>query len=452
MKKEVVILSLLLVLVPTVFADHLTNADLETLEVQNEDPAHLELHHLLYQSNLAYVQDLSEIDQSLVVDAINQKYGIIVSPLASPSRIEAEDTTLFRVDFTIRDSNSAFVFNNPAALDEFEELLQIEGNAGDKFTVEFEPTRLIVTLEGAKAFIGSDEGFVMSAERFDSVAPGQFTLTLLDGTQTVNGENIVYEDEEGITQGDVSLQRGAPTEPVQELPEATEEPQEPTEEPPIVEDPPAPEPTPEPVPIVQPVEREDKEITPEEFVIETLQLELEFKEIPQTLIDERTERLQNTLEHVEIQREIIRTEDRTRVVLTIKPDEGFFKRTLAENYTLYERIPKCFGTLSEIVFEEEPTEIIDPDPAYKNTFGDVKTEQKFEYYVNSKVKDECDKFFQVIGISENVRKLGLTDTIAAKGLVSALWEFKWELLLFSALFLGLIIISRIVSIAKKAAE
>jgi hypothetical protein len=138
-------------------------------------------------------------------------------------------------------------------------------------------------------------------------------------------------------------------------------------------------------------------LTAEELLDETISLEYRLEEINEELLNQKLDELGKTSEDLEIKREIIREDGKTRVVLTIIPHKKF------KSLDIYERIPKCFAAYIDLVVFEKPPEVLADDPLIKWHFEELDIPAEMIYSTTSLMPDECEDLFQAIGLGEIVK-------------------------------------------------
>jgi len=162
------------------------------------------------------------------------------------------------------------------------------------------------------------------------------------------------------------------------------------------------------------------------FVEELAKREYSIVDVPIPTLNERITRLGNAADNIIIEREFIEAGGQTTVIVTLRPTKSFFNHIEATNVEFYEKIPKCFGLLLDVIFEQEP-EIIEEDIVYKRSIAELRREIAYKYRSARIVDQNCKDLFYAVGLAESAERLSAGRVISEEGLTSFMTEFWTEL-------------------------
>jgi len=156
-------------------------------------------------------------------------------------------------------------------------------------------------------------------------------------------------------------------------------------------------------------------------------LRLEYGNVSQSFVNKKVEDLRRTLKDVTIEREFVYSKSSTKVILTITPKKGFFKRPVFTNFTVYESIPKCFASLvNNIIFDETP-EVLKPDPLVKKVYPKLEKSTSITYSSGALLTEECREFFKSIAISDLTNYATFGGDLVSKGPFFVIKTFPFEI-------------------------
>lgn len=100
-------------------------------------------------------------------------------------------------------------------------------------------------------------------------------------------------------------------------------------------------------------------------------------------------------EYVKVERELLYNpeDNTTSVTLTITPERK------ADNYSYYEKIPKCMAQYAkDIIFRDTNYKVIADDPIIMWSFVDLEQQKEISYKVKDKLSEDCRKLLEGFGI------------------------------------------------------
>jgi len=156
---------------------------------------------------------------------------------------------------------------------------------------------------------------------------------------------------------------------------------------------------------------QEQKLSQQQLLRTSLKLEYNLDQVSEELFNERLQRLQDFLDNAQIQRDIKRMRDGTKVTLTITPNPNL----KLINISIYERIPKCFAQLVDSIVFEQPPEILEEDPLVKIIIGDVTTPVSLSYEANTVITESCEELFAAIGLAEEIIELKEEEELVRAG-------------------------------------
>lgn len=232
------------------------------------------------------------------------------------------------------------------------------------------------------------------------IAENRFGVYSVEGAELLLDDNVIVDNGQDVFQEE-------PVEP----PETESEP-EPAE--------------PEPAPSLL---EQEISLSEEQFVEELAKREFDVEKVPIPVLNERLRRLKLAAEHIIVEREFVETGEGTVVTVRLRPKSAFFERVRAENVEFYEKIPKCFGSLLDIVFQQPP-QIIEEDVVYKRSVEELSESVEYTYSGRRQVNERCRDLFTAVGLAEDVEVLTAGSVLREEGVASfvrTFWRELWKM-------------------------
>jgi hypothetical protein len=144
--------------------------------------------------------------------------------------------------------------------------------------------------------------------------------------------------------------------------------------------------------------------------------------VPPSVLAERVTKLQQTMQHIKVEREFIYRGGRTEVRIKLNPETGIFKSVIFENITLYDYIPKCFAQLvGDVVFDQNVS-VLEDDPLVRRV---MRPGEEYSYSAALRVDSRCKELFRIIGVGD-VSEAGLAAVLVKKGFSAVVRTFWLE--------------------------